>query len=90
MEKKPTLQQKIKQIRKLDCLLSIVSTITILGTIILLTLAFTFKQYFAGFYISGCVCLVVMVLVNHFQTITIHKENFLQIKQFEEDYYKKD
>lgn len=89
MKKDFTLQQKIKQIRKLDCLLSIVSTITILGTIILLALAFIFKPYFAALFGSGIGCFALVLLVNHFQMRVIHKESVLNTLKLEEDFYPK-
>lgn len=88
MKKKPNLKQKIKQTRVLNCLLSIVCSISTLSTIILLSLAVVFKQGFSKLFISGCVCAVVMILVNNFQTIVTHEENSLHFKQFEEDYNK--
>lgn len=89
MKKGLTLQQKIKQIRKLDCLLSIVSTITILGTIILIALAVVFKQYFGVLFASGVGCFVLELLVNNLQLRVIHKENVLNTLKLEEDFYPK-
>ena len=87
MKKKPTLKQKIIKIRKLNCLLSILSSIAILSTITLFALAFVFKQYLGVLFISGSICAIVSVIVNHFQTIMFHEENVLYINQFEKDYY---
>lgn len=84
MNKKPTLKQKIKYIKKLNCLLGIVSTITILGTIILPSLAFVFKQYCLELFVSGAGCFMLLVVVNNFQMRVFHEENVLHIKQYEE------
>lgn len=85
MRKKPTLQQKIKQIRKLDGLLTVVFTTTALGGNALLVLAFVFKQCFEGLFVSGIGCFVLMMLVCQFQERVAQEKNLLNLKQSEDE-----
>ena len=83
MKQKLALQQKIKQIKKLNCLLSIVFTILILGAFVLISLAFIFDS--PDLLAFASICAAVLIPVDHFKMREIYKENILHLRQKEND-----